>query len=241
MCYKLSCAYSGRDTFTKKGTVLQKTGFALQLKLKKTLYKWDFHVSYSPWSQSKFIAIIYCCIVFLNSRSFFLQQILLLSCLSEVLPPATMAVTILCVLSNNIKTPLPAKMTKKNPSLSLTAMFGPSRLTCHERSLRSSPSVEATSLSHLSVSATLGRIYNMSLRDRLSDRANARSPQRLRQPQLLFCYTLDFQNQLWQSPRSRVGGRCKKMKKTVEDSVANCAVLSAHDPVTLSIRKKLPP
>lgn len=61
-----------------------------------------------------------------------LNHILLLSYVSEVLPPATVAVTILCVLANNTKTPLPAKMTK-NPLLSLTAMFGPSQLTCHER------------------------------------------------------------------------------------------------------------
>lgn len=98
-------------------------------------------------------------------------------------------------------------------------------------------------VSHLSVSATLACIYNMSLRERLRDGANAWSPQRLRQLQLSFCYALDFQNQLWQSPRSRVGGRCKKMKKTVKDSVARGAVraaLGAHDPITLSTRGRLP-
>lgn len=43
-----------------------------------------------------------------------LKHILLLSYVSEVLAPATVAVTILCVLSNNTKTPLPAEMTKKS-------------------------------------------------------------------------------------------------------------------------------
>lgn len=42
-------------------------------------------------------------------------HILLPPYVSEVLPPATVAVTILCVLSNNTKTPLPAEMTKKIP------------------------------------------------------------------------------------------------------------------------------
>lgn len=146
-----------------------------------------------------------------------------------------MAVTILCVLSNNIKTPL-------HPLLSPTARFGPSWLTCHKRSFRSSPSVEAAGLSLIFLSQQHWVVYIIWALE--TGFETEWMPQAHRGCGRLSD-TLDFQNQLWQSPRSCVGGRCKKVKKTVKDSVAHyevSAVLCAHDPppITLGIRKRLP-
>lgn len=59
------------------------------------------------------------------------------------------------------------------------------------------------------------------------------SPQRLRQPRIRLSKPTG-----WRSPRTRVGGSCEKMKKTVKNSAAHfevCAVLSGLDPITLKV------